>query len=118
MPEPFKNLINPALVRACGEHLQRRWRDFDRRGFERIALKDLDALEMKARAMQIADALEATLPEDFDRAAGIIEHALAPPASDDRLAFATTDAGLAGWIGWPLGEFIARRNAMIEAPAA
>jgi 3-methyladenine DNA glycosylase AlkC len=110
MPEPFKNLINPALVRACGEHLQRRWRDFDRRGFERIALKDLDALEMKARAMQIADALEATLPADFDRAAGLIESALAPAATGDDLDFRTSEAGLAGWIGWPLGEFLARRG--------
>ena len=110
MPEPFKNLINADLVRACGEHLQRHWRDFDRRTFERQALAGLDALEMKARAMQIADALEATLPEDFDRAAGLIEAALAPPATTDELAFRSTDAGLAGWIGWPLGEFIARRG--------
>lgn len=110
MPEPFKNLINPDLVRACGEHLQRHWREFDRRRFERHALEGLDALEMKARAMQVADALEATLPEDFDRAAGIIEAALAPPATTDELAFRVTDAGLAGWIGWPLGEYIARRG--------
>ncbi|GAB2666050.1 hypothetical protein [Arenimonas aestuarii] len=110
MPEPFKNLINAGLVRACGEHLQRHWRDFDRRGFEKHALDGLDALEMKARAMQIADALEATLPDDFDHAAGIIEAALAPPATTDELAFRISDAGLAGWIGWPLGEYIARRG--------
>ncbi|HEX5694288.1 MAG TPA: hypothetical protein VFY00_06685 [Arenimonas sp.] len=110
MAEPFKNLINPELVRACGQHLQRQWRDFDRRGFERRALDGLEGLEMKARAMQVADALEATLPDDFDRAAGIIEAALAPPATSDDLGFRTTDAGLAGWIGWPLGEFIARRG--------
>jgi 3-methyladenine DNA glycosylase AlkC len=60
--------------------------------------------------MQIADALEATLPDDFDRAAGLIESALAPAATSDDLGFQTTDAGLAGWIGWPLGEFIARRG--------
>lgn len=110
MPEPFKNLINPDLVRSCGEHLQRHWRGFDRRDFERRALQGLDALEMKARAMQVADALEATLPDDFDRAAGIIEAALAPPAATDELGFQTTDAGLAGWIGWPLGEYLARRG--------
>ncbi|HEY9143625.1 MAG TPA: DNA alkylation repair protein [Arenimonas sp.] len=110
MPEPFKNLINAGLVRACGDHLQRHWRHFDRRGFERRALDGLDALEMKARAMQVADALEATLPDDFDRAAGIIEAALAPAAPTDDLAFQTTDAGLAGWIGWPLGESLARRG--------
>ncbi len=110
MPEPFKNLIDPALVRACGEHLHRAWRGFDRAGFEARALRGLDALEMKARAMQVADALEATLPGDFDRAAGIIESALAPAATDDALGFQTSAAGLAGWIGWPLGEFIARRG--------
>ena len=110
MAEPFKNLINPALVQACGEHLRRRWRGFDRAAFERLALAGLDGLEMKARAMQVADALEATLPADFDRAAGIIEAALAPAATDDSLGMRTSAAGLAGWIGWPLGEFIARRG--------
>jgi len=110
MPEAFKHLLNPDLVRACGGHLRRAWPGFDRRGFEARALDGLEAMEMKARAMHVADALEATLPDDFDRAAGIVEAALAPPATDDRLAFRTTDAGLAGWIGWPLGEFIARRG--------
>ncbi|PRH81904.1 DNA alkylation repair protein [Arenimonas caeni] len=110
MPEPFKNLISADLVHACGKHLRRAWPGFDRRGFEAHALDGLDSLEMKARAMHIADALERTLPDDFDRAAGVIEAALAPPATDDRLAFATSEAGLAGWIGWPLGEFIARRG--------
>ena len=110
MAEPFKNLINPALVRACGEHLQRAWPPFNRAAFERRALPGLGGLEMKARAMQVADALEATLPADFDRAAGVLESALAPAAPDDTLGMGTSEAGLAGWIGWPLGEFIARRG--------
>ncbi|KAA2284109.1 DNA alkylation repair protein [Arenimonas fontis] len=110
MAEPFKNLINAELVRACGEHLQRVWRRFDRAGFEALALPGLTGLEMKARAMRIADALEATLPEDFDHAAGLIEAALAPPATGDEMEFRITADGLAGWIGWPLGEFIARRG--------
>ena len=108
--EPFKNLINPALVQACGKHLRRAWPAFDRAAFEHRALDGLAALEMKARAMQVADALEATLPADFDRAAGVVEAALAPAATDDSLGMSTSDAGLAGWIGWPLGEFIARRG--------
>ena len=95
MAEPFKNLINPALVQACGEHLQRAWPAFDRPAFERRAMQGLAGLEMKARAMQVADALEATLPADFDRAAGLVEAALAPAATDDRLGMATSDAGLA-----------------------
>ena len=110
MAEPFKNLINPALVQACGDHLRRAWPGFDRAAFERQALHGLAGLEMKARAMQVADALEATLPADFDRAAGLVEAVLAPAATDDSLGMATSEAGLAGWIGWPLGEFIARRG--------
>jgi 3-methyladenine DNA glycosylase AlkC len=110
MPEPFKNLINPELVRACGSHLQRVWPGFDRSGFERQAIDGLGTLEMKARAMHVADALEATLPTDFDRAGGIIELALAPATPGDSLGFRTGPEGLAGWIGWPLGEFVARRG--------
>ena len=106
--EPFKNLLNPTLVRASGISLARAWPAFDRKGFERIALKGLDALEMKARAMQIADALEAALPQDFDAACDVIEAALASPIAVE-VAPAQRDAeGLAGWIVWPLGATRAR----------
>lgn len=117
MAEPFKHLLGPDRIRHCGEHLQRQWSAFDRHGFEQRACEGLDSLEMKARSMQIADALEATLPDDFDTAAGIIEAALAPARQDDSLDFGETPAGLAGWIGWPLGEFIARRG-LLDPPRA
>jgi 3-methyladenine DNA glycosylase AlkC len=110
MPEPFKGLLNGERVRDAGRHLQRVWPGFDRRGFETRALHGLDALEFKARAMQVADALEATLPDDFARAAGLIERALGPPGEGDDLDFRNSDEGLAGWICWPLGEFVARRG--------
>jgi 3-methyladenine DNA glycosylase AlkC len=114
--EPFKNLFSAALVRTAGQALARAWPEFERRRFERIAVKGLDQLEMKARAMQIADALEATLPASFDAACGVIEAALAPPLPADAAAAADNDAaaGLTGWIVWPLGEFVARRG--IEEP--
>lgn len=110
MPEPFKNLINPTLIRTAGAHLQRAWPAFDRARFEKLALANLAALEMKARAMQVADALEATLPPDFDHAATIIETTLAPVRDGEDLGWQSDDSGLAGWIGWGLGEFIARRG--------
>ncbi len=114
MGEPFKNLLNPERVRACSIALVKTWPTFDRKRFERVALKGLDALEMKARAMQIADALEAALPPDFDAACSIIEAALAPPIATDGVAAAHQGEGLAGWIIWPLGEFVARRG--LEQP--
>jgi 3-methyladenine DNA glycosylase AlkC len=109
--EPFKNLINPALVRAAAQHLARTVPGFDAARFTALATAGLDALELKARAMQIADALEVTLPGDFAQAAAAIEAALAPPAPHERLAeLRVSDAGLAGWILWPVGEFVARRG--------
>jgi 3-methyladenine DNA glycosylase AlkC len=111
MAEPFKNLLNPALVRSAARHLARAWPAFPAARFTQLALRDLEHLEMKDRAMQIAAALEATLPPDFDRAASIIEASLAPAPAHERIGeLASGDAGLAGWIVWPLGEFVARRG--------
>jgi 3-methyladenine DNA glycosylase AlkC len=112
MAEPFKNLLNAELVRASAAALTRAWPAFDRKHFERVAGKGLDALEMKARAMQIADALEVVLPQNFDAACSVIEAALAPPIEIDGLSSQRDVAthGLAGWIVWPLGEFVARRG--------
>ncbi len=111
--EPFKNLLNPALVRASARRLRAVWPGFDQRRFERAALEGLEDLELKARAMQIASALEATLPggdaAGFAHACEVIEAALGPPISE-AVASAAVNAeqGLAGWIVWPLGEFVAR----------
>lgn len=106
MPEPFKNLLNADVVRTASRHLRRAWPDFDARSFERLSLAGLDGLELKARAMHMAAALEATLPTDFDRAAGVIEGSLASAAEGD----AAADDGLRGWVLWPVGEFVVRRG--------
>lgn len=109
--EAFKNLINPALVRAAAAHLKSAWPVFDEADFVRRANHGLAGLEMKARAMHIADALEATLPACFDEACRIIEAALAP-AVDPGEPAPPDGAGLRGWIVWPLGEFVARRGVL------
>jgi 3-methyladenine DNA glycosylase AlkC len=112
--EPFKNLLNPALVARAGALLREANRGFDARRFESLACSGLEALEMKARAMQIADALEATLPNDFARACDVLQAALAPAAQHERIgelgAGGQLEQGLEGWILWPVGEFIARRG--------
>jgi len=110
MADAFKNLINAARVREAGEHLARSWPGFNRAAFEKQALHKLDTLELKARAMQVADALEAALPDDFHHAAQVIENALGPAGEGDGLGFASDHQGLAGWICWSLGEVIARRG--------
>jgi 3-methyladenine DNA glycosylase AlkC len=111
MAEPFKNLLNAPLVRSAAAHLARSAPDFDARAFVHRATDGLDALELKARALQIAAALQATLPADFDTAARAVEAALAPAEPDDAMAsLQGLDAGLRGWILWPVGEFVAQRG--------
>lgn len=98
MPEPFKNLINAGVVRRLGAQLAAADPAFDRRRFERVSLDGLEALEMKARAMQLCSALEATLPADFERAAAQLLQAL------------QHGDGLEGWSLWPVGEYVARHG--------
>ena len=111
MTEPFKTFFNDALIKHTGAQLKRVWPAFDARRFVREAGAGLDALEMKARAMQIASALEATLPQDFERAASLLEAALAPaPLHDAPNGERNPADGLAGWVVWSLGEFVVRRG--------
>lgn len=123
MAEPFKNLINAHTVQHAGLHLHRVWPAFDRQRFEQHAAQGLDALEFKARAMQLADALQATLPADFAEAADVVEASLAEPLGLDAagepvgLGDAQCQTGLSGWVVWSLGEFVARQG-MADVPRA
>lgn len=111
--EPFKNLLNEEVVRRAGHHLERAWPAMDRARFERLAIEGLTALEFKARAGHIATALEATLPDAFPEAATVLERSLAPAQAGpdaDLGALRSGVEGLAGWIIWPMGEYVARRG--------
>jgi 3-methyladenine DNA glycosylase AlkC len=109
--EPFKNLVNPALVRAAVPALQRAWPAFDGARFASLACEGLEGLELKARAMHVCAALESTLPADFAAAADVIEAALAPAEPADSITPTDDPAGgLRGWILWPVGEYIARQG--------
>ncbi|MDO9436787.1 DNA alkylation repair protein [Hydrogenophaga sp.] len=120
--EPFKNLINRDTVTGTARHLRRAWPRFDHKSFEAQAATGLEALEFKARAMQLADALEATLPADFNAACEVLEASLAPPLAIDAQGEPTklgaaADAGVAGWALWAAGEFVARRSVQDAASA-
>ncbi len=111
MAEAFKHLLGPALVRKAGADLRRVQPDFATAAFVADATRGLQALEMKQRAMHIADALQRHLPADFDAAATLIEAALAPPFENERLGdMHAAEAGLAGWVLWPVGEFVVRNG--------
>jgi 3-methyladenine DNA glycosylase AlkC len=111
MAEPFKNLIAPDLVRTAAKHLGRVWPAFPRRRFVQLATDGLDALELKARVRHVAAALAATLPSGFAAAADVLEQALAPARTDtDLAALVPGPDGLAGWIVWPMTEFVAEHG--------
>ena len=121
MPEPFKLLLDAGVVRALGRHLHRVHPAFDRARFEAQALFGLDALELKARALHLADALEAALPPDLAAGAAVLVVALAPvggltaAGGVELAALRSDDAGLAGWALWPMTEWVARRG--LDDPA-
>jgi 3-methyladenine DNA glycosylase AlkC len=113
MAEPFKHLLDATRVQHAALQLARHAPGFDASRFVALAVAGLEGLELKARAMHIADALQATLPKDFGAACAAVEAALAPPvAVDDTppVPASAPDAGLSGWILWPVGEFVARRG--------
>jgi 3-methyladenine DNA glycosylase AlkC len=115
MAEPFKEFLNAPLVRHAARHLQSLDARFNASKFERAVVPRLPDLELKARALCIADALAEHLPTDFGDATDLLTRALSPaPASADAVmseaAQATTREGLSGWILWSVGEYVARRG--------
>ncbi|MEX1167953.1 MAG: DNA alkylation repair protein [Hydrogenophaga sp.] len=123
MAEALKHLINAATLAHAASHLQRACSAFDAAQFLRTAQTDLDTLEFKARAMRLADGLEAALPVDFGAAADAIELALAPALPFDSkgeplgLGAALSSEGLAGWVLWGVGDYVAR-SGMADVPRA
>ncbi len=111
MSEPFKELLNKPLIDLLAGHMSRVHRPFKSSAFTAQAAAGLGGLEMKARAMQVASALEAHLPADFAAAAALIESALIPVQPGEALGtLRSSEQGLAGWVVWPLGEYVARQG--------
>ena len=118
MAEPFKNLIGPATVQAVSHHLHRVAPRFNRSAFEAQALDGLASLEFKARALHLAQALLAHLPQDFDACADLLEASLRRVPTlhfghdpDRELGgLQTDDTGVAGWALWAYGEVVAQRG--------
>lgn len=96
----FKDRFNAARVRALAESVSAVWPDFPRDAFEQHALQGLESLELKARVMQIAAALRATLPADYPEALSILLRTLPPPLPD------AEDITRHGFDYWPHAQFI------------
>lgn len=111
MAEPFKHRIDAAMARLLAARLGAVLPGFPRRRCELACTDGLAPLALKQRVARFADALAATLPADFAVACDALEATLAPARRDDDLsALVPGPEGLAGWVVWPMAEFVARRG--------
>lgn len=102
--EPFKNMMNPEVVRALGDAVLAHSRAFEPAAFDRDAfvaeaLDGLDALELKERVDQITRALHRNLHLPFEEAARCLVATL-PPALEG------AEGVTAGFSLWPLCHFV------------
>ncbi len=78
MAEPLKSQFGPAVVRRLSEEIGRVHHAFDRKGFERDALKGFEALELLDRGRHLGAVLHRYLPTDFGRAVDVLLATLLP----------------------------------------
>ena len=111
MPEPFKNLFNPTLIQGMAENLTRVCDQFDSELFLRLALHNLDALELKERSLQITNAIEASFPVPFEKTVEALLKALHPDTDKEITDMRTGQSGIAGWAVMPMADYIANAGA-------
>ncbi|QDT27667.1 hypothetical protein Enr10x_29850 [Gimesia panareensis] len=98
---PLKELMNGQLVKLIGESLAEVTPGFDMSAFQRRAKRNLSKLELKERALNIAQAMAEQLPERFDKLAPLLIQSLGPPLK------ATEQNGLAPFFYFPHSQLIA-----------
>ncbi|PTX56910.1 3-methyladenine DNA glycosylase AlkC [Litoreibacter ponti] len=110
MPEPFKTLYNPEMVRQMADHLARVSPEFERDVFEGTGLYGLDALEMMARSEQISLAIDAAFPDDPALKRTAMIAALHPETERPIDQLAMDETGIAGWAVEPMARVIVRNG--------
>ena len=99
----FKNTISPDVAIDLGERLKAVAPEFDLKGYKKEALRDLETLELKARVIQVADALAA----HFDDYASVVNAIL---KSFSSVSDPNTDAVSRGMIYWPYLTVVERHG--------
>lgn len=98
---PLKELMDRQLVKLIGESLSDVLPDFDAKSFQSRATRKLNSLELKERALHIAQAMAEQLPEDFDELAPLLIQSLGPVLQ------ATENNGLAPFFYFPHSQLVA-----------
>ena len=108
--EPFKEFINRQVINTLGDILLRVYPEFERDKYIKFATHELDALELKQRVVQVASALDQTLPTDFEVLCPILLASLHPSEDTAREEIKFSEEGACGWAVWPLTELVAMRG--------
>jgi hypothetical protein len=98
---PLKELMGRKLVALIGESLAAVVPGFDVQRFQACAVKDLDKLELKERALSIAHAMAEQMPSTFDELAPLLMKSFGPPLET------TAGNGLAPFFYFPHTHLIA-----------
>jgi len=106
MAEPLKTFFSPELVRRIGRSITGVHPAFPERAFVRDASRDLESLELLARAGRIAEALAAHLPADYPEAIDVLLRSLGPEHATDELV----GAGMDPFFYLPHTMFVAERG--------
>ena len=85
MAEPLKRFLGPDVPARIADTIVPIYSDFDRESFITKTLDGYEALALTPRARHIATALAEFLPEDRERALGILVDSLGPEIEDAEL---------------------------------
>lgn len=107
MPEAFKNNFNPDNIAYLADLLGTVLPEFDEEGFKQAATHNLEALELKARSLQITAALHRFMPEDVEKSLHAIEKILAPVKREE-IQWQADESGICGWIVMPVCDYAAQ----------
>ena len=108
--EPFKNYFNQTLIGQMAILFARVYPGFDRATFTAVASAELEALEMKDRANQIMQALDQTLPADFEAFADIVLASMHESEDPTGEGYSFDGSGLMGFAAWPVVDLVTHRG--------
>lgn len=104
MSETLKSHFDVTTVRRIGAMLRAADSSFDEQRFVRDAARGLETLELLDRGRHVGRAMGRALPEDFERAARIVETSLGPVLDH------TESHGMAPFLYMPHAVFVAERG--------
>ncbi len=110
MAEPLKNLFTPENIQGMAWHFERQWSGFPVALFVASATENFEHLALKQRSNQIKNAMLRCLPQDYEKAAGIMLASLGRELGDDLSAGNVDEAGISGWSVMPMADYVGQQG--------